>query len=255
MTSDPSWRKIFDDYDIHRHNFADAPFVITSKQINQSCQDFKRPSDKESRILCKQDFRKDKPEIFNEYNLFMLPIKNGIYALIQGEGYFDLPDIETEVIPYQAKLKFPLETSKVGDSEMQHLDYAYASSLIRSFMEDDSLILTIRGRKFTREFSFLAGDHNHTITVRSVQTEVDAGYEGKNRIVLVEAKNSPRRNAIIRQIYYPFRQWQLHTTKPMELIFFEKRGEDCCIWRLEFTDVNHYNSMEILNSARYRILD
>ncbi len=34
---------------------------------------------------------------------------------------------------------------------MQHLDFAYASSLIRTFMEDDTLVLTIRGRKYTPE--------------------------------------------------------------------------------------------------------
>jgi hypothetical protein len=37
---------------------------------------------------------------------------------------------------------------------MQHLDYAYANSLIRTFMNDDSLGLTIRGREYTPSFSF-----------------------------------------------------------------------------------------------------
>ncbi len=38
-----------------------------------------------------------------------------------------------------------LDTTEIGDSEMQHLDYAYAASLIRTFTEDPSLVLTIRG--------------------------------------------------------------------------------------------------------------
>jgi hypothetical protein len=57
------------------------------------------------------------------------------------------------------------------------LDFAYASSLIRTFLEDDSLVLTVRGRKCTPKFSFRVGKQN--ITAESVQTEVDAGYEGK----------------------------------------------------------------------------
>jgi hypothetical protein len=69
---------------------------------------------------------------------------------------------------------------------MQHLDYAYAASLIRTFTEDPSLVLTIRGRKYTPEFEFYVG--KQPIKVSSVQTEVDAGYEGKNQVVLVEAK-------------------------------------------------------------------
>jgi len=50
-----------------------------------------------------------------------------------------------------------LDTTEIGDSEMQHLDYAYASSLIRTFTEDPSLVLTIRGRKYTPEFEFYVG--------------------------------------------------------------------------------------------------
>ncbi|MCS6905074.1 MAG: hypothetical protein RML72_03675 [Bacteroidia bacterium] len=103
---------------------------------------------------------------------------------------------------------------------MQHLDYAYATSLIRNFLEDESLVLTIRGRKYTPKFGFYAGCFYQKVTVESVQTEVDAGYEGKNQIVLVEAKNSQARNIIIRQLYYPFRQWQMHTKKKINLLFF-----------------------------------
>lgn len=82
---------------------------------------------------------------------------------------------------------------------MQHLDFAYTSSLVRTFMNDDSLVLTIRGRKYTPQFSFRVGKQK--ISVESVQTEVDAGYEGKNQVVLIEAKNSKTNNTIIRQLF------------------------------------------------------
>ena len=84
---------------------------------------------------------------------------------------------------YRSKLDFTLDTSVVGNSEMQHLDFAYASSLIRSFLNDESLVLTIRGRKYTPKFEFTVG-HNK-IVVESVQTEVDAGYEGRHQVVSV----------------------------------------------------------------------
>ena len=88
----------------------------------------------------------------------------------------DIPSITSPLIDYRSSFPFDLETSRVGDSEMQHLDYAYALSLIRHFAKDDSLVLTIRGRKYTANFNFLAGGRR--IEVDSVQTEVDAGYEG-----------------------------------------------------------------------------
>ena len=187
MTNDSSWEKIFEDYNILKHDFNKAFFQLTAKQIKKSCQDFKKTSEKEVRILCKQDDREKRPDIFIKNELFLLPIKNGIYNIIKGEGYFDIPEIKSKEIIYDFKLNFKLESSKIGNSEMQHLDFAYASSLIRTFMNDPSLVLTIRGRKYTPEFYFYVNDQK--INVSSVQTEIDAGYEGEKKIVLVEAKN------------------------------------------------------------------
>jgi len=255
QASDKSWRKIFQDYEIDKHDFAQSSFVITNQEIKQSCQNFTQTAEKEVRILCKQDSREDRPEVFKKNNLFLLPVKNGTYAIIQGEGYVDIPDIEVEAEIYKSKLGFSPDTSQVGNSEMQHIDYAYASSLIRSFMNDDTFVLTVRGRKYTPAFSFSVGRYGHTLDVKGVQTEVDAGYESRNAVLLVEAKNSLTDNVIIRQMCYPFRQWQTHTTKSVELIFFEKRNEDYCIWRFVFDDVNSYNSIRFVDSARYRIIE
>ena len=256
MANNSSWLKIFDDYDILGHNFELEPYSLTAKQIKISCQNFKNTSEKEVRLLCKQDSREDRPEIFVENGLFLLPKKNGEYYIVKGEGYVDIPEITTPILNYHKKLNFILETSVVGDSEMQFVDYAYANSLIRTFMNDESLVLTIRGRKYTPFFEFRVGQQ--MLQATSVQTEVDAGYEGMNTIVLVEAKNSHTRNTIIRQLYYPYRQWTVCTTKPVKTLFFEKRivnGENIFyLWLYEFTDPMDYNSIQLVRSARYRIL-
>ncbi len=202
-------------------------------------------------MLAKQDRREDRPDVFVEKGLFLLAPKNGEYAIIQGEGYIDIPEIEQPAKTYLSKLDFKLETSLIGNSEMQHLDFAYASSLIRTFMEDDSLVLTIRGRKYTPKFEFYVG--KHLITTTSVQTEVDAGYEGKNQIVLIEAKNSKSKNTIIRQLYYPFRQWQEHTKKKVNVLFFEKRKSEYFLWQFTFKNVMDYNSIELVRSAKFEI--
>jgi len=247
-----AWQKIFRDLNIHHHNFNKSPFPIEAEQIKRSCQDFLSVGQKEVRILCKHDSREDRPDIFIKKNLFLLPVKNGKYVIVKGEGYVDIPAIEKTQEIYQSQLDFALDTSLVGDSEMQHLDFAYASSLIRTVMNDDTLVLTIRGRKYTPEFSFFVGKHQ--IQVQSVQTEVDAGYEGKSQVVLVEAKNSKTQNVIIRQLYYPFRQWQTHTTKPVVTLFFEKRADTYSIWNFRFKDIRDYNSIELVMSGRFRII-
>lgn len=253
MANSKSWKKIFDDYKILEHDFNKSPFSLSATQIKRACQRFKETGEKEVRILCKQDSREDRPNIFIKNNLFLLPVKNGYYNIIKGEGYVDIPGIKNEEVVYSSKLDFQLDTTKIGDSEMQHLDYAYAASLIRTFTEDPSLVLTIRGRKYTPEFEFYVG--KQLIKVSSVQTEVDAGYEGKKQVVLVEAKNFSATNIIIRQLYYPFRQWQEHTNKKVVTLFFDKaRGADVySIWQFEFTVPKNYNSIKLVKSGKFRI--
>jgi hypothetical protein len=264
------WQAIFDKYKIHKHNFSKEPYVLTAEQIKKATAHFSTTSEREVRVLCKQDSREDRPEVFEKSNLFLLPIKNGMYVILEGEGYVDIPEITTKPIIYQSKLDFELETSQIGNSEMQHLDFeletsqignsemqhldfAYATSLIRSFMNDQSLVLTVRGRKYTPKFDFTAGVFNHKITVESVQTEVDAGYEGKKQIVLIEAKNSQTKNTIIRQLYYPYRQWQYHSSKKINVLFFEKRHDIYSLWNYEFSKIDNYSSIKLLNSNQYEI--
>ena len=249
--SNESWKVIFEAYGIHKKNFDLSPFIISATQIKQATRHFERTSEKEVRILCKQDTREDRPEIFVENGLFLLPIRNGEYAIIKGEGYFDIPPIAGTTSTYRTKLGFQLDTSSIGNSEMQHLDFAYATSLVRTFLQDESLVLTIRGRKYTPRFSFRIGTHD--ITAESVQTEVDAGYEGKNQVVLIEAKNSTTTNVIIRQLFYPFRQWQQHTKKPVKTVFFEKRGDLYSLWQFAFDDPDDYNSIRLERSQCYEI--
>jgi hypothetical protein len=253
MAKDASWEQIFKDHKILEHDFGKSPFYLSAEQIKRSCQKFKKTTEKEVRILCKQDSRKNRPNIFTSNNLFILPVKNGFYNIIKGEGYVDIPEITSEIHEYKAGLGFSLDSSMVGNSEMQHLDFAYASSLVRTFMEDKSLVLTIRGRKYTPEFNFFIGKQK--INVNSVQTEVDAGYEGREQIVLIEAKNKKTKDIIIRQLYYPFRQWQSITKKKVLTLFFEKDKKTgvYSFWQFNFRNTNDYNSIKLVKSGRYII--
>jgi len=136
---------------------------------------------------------------------------------------------------------------------MQHLDYAYASSLIRTFMNDNTLILTIRGRKYTPSFNFRV--NKQLIEVESVQTEVDAGYEGRNQVVLIEAKCFNASNVIIRQLFYPYRQWQEVTKKKVIPLFFEKtvEGNEYSIRQFDFEDPDDYNSIKLVRADKFEI--
>jgi len=248
---DESWELIFDKYNIYDHDFNESPFYITADQIREAFRGFGGGGNRDVRILCKRDTRESRPQVFIEKNLFVLPVKNKEYLILKGEGYIDIPEIHNVTRVYKSKLDFKLETSLVGDSEMQHLDFAYASSLIRTFMKDNSLVLTIRGRKYTPKFSFKVGKFK--IEAQSVQTEIDAGYEGKTQVVLVEAKNVRAQNIIIRQLYYPFRKWQTHTKKAVETLFFVKNNNIYSFWQFNFANIEDYNSIKLAQSASFEI--
>ena len=90
-----------------------------------------------------------------------------------------------------------------------------------------------------------------------MQTEVDAGYEGKNQVVLIEAKNFNATNIIIRQLYYPFRQWQSNTKKRVATLFFDKENQQntYSIWQFDFENPMKYNSIKLVKSGRFKILE
>lgn len=251
MSRDTAWAKIFEYYGVHKHDFDTLPFAISNEQIKAVSRHFDTVGDREVRVLCKQDTRESRPQIFKENGLFLLPTTNRSYVIVRGEGYIDIPSISRATEIYRSKLDFALDTSIVGDSEMQHVDFAYASSLLRTALHDESLVLTIRGRKYTPKFSFNVGKHE--ILVDGVQTEVDAGYEGRTQVVLVEAKSAGAKDTIIRQLFYPYRQWQNATKKQIIPLFFAKSGNEYSFWRFGFDDPQRYNSIALVDSYRFII--
>lgn len=74
-------------------------------------------------------------------------------------------------------------------------------------------------------------------------------------MVLIEAKNIKTDNVIIRQLYFPFRQWQLHTNKKVVTLFFSKSENIYSIWKFEFDNPENYNSIMLKESAKFIIQD
>ena len=107
MADSNSWKAVFDYKNIHSHNFDNEPFILQAEDIKRACQNFTETSQKEVRILCKQDSRDDRPDIFVQNNLFILPKKNGSYYIVKGEGYVDIPDKDSN-----SKITHPITTKK-----------------------------------------------------------------------------------------------------------------------------------------------
>ena len=221
-----------------------------------SAVDVKRLAGEEPRLMAKIDHEEDLPELFRQRGIFILPISNRDYALVRGTGYHRLEPSGQPVRAFHSRLPFTLATAGAGRSEMQHLDFAFNCGLIEEFAGVGSLYLTIRGRRFSPEFTFRVGD-SPPLTARSVQVEVDAGLEAQNHILVIEAKIGVPQTFHVRQLYYPVRFWQsLVPEKTVLPIFFcfDDRTGIYHFWLYRFTDPADYTSIELIRQVCYRIV-
>ena len=255
MTRNEIWEVIVNKTGLSKHNFSTGPFYVAHKEIKEIVSTINAPNNrKEIRILGYQATREQRPQYFIDNNLFLMPASNQEWVVIQGEGYIDIPKINSDAIPVKSKLDFEIESFSVGISEMQYLDFAFVHGITQQFLEDESIELTVRGRRRTPHFNYFVNDVE--VKCEGVQTEVDAGYEGKNSLTLVEAKSSKIKNEIIRQMYFPYRKWLMDIKKPIRNVFFqfEEDSKTLSFWEYGFEDYLKYDSIFLIKSEKYQLI-
>jgi len=162
----------------------------------------------ELRLMAKMDSLADVPAALRRHGYFILPIKNGEYVLVRGNGFHKLENLPEPPTVFRPQLDFDLMTLGVGDSEMQHLDYCYQIGLFEKFAGVAGLRQTIRGRKRMPTIHFSVGRLGPIHVHAGVQVEVDSGCEGRDDIVLIEGKGGQPPDFIVRQLFYPYRKWR-----------------------------------------------
>jgi hypothetical protein len=255
MNTSEIWSQIVYESGLTHHKFSNGPFYVPHKQIKQIVSKIEAPNNKkEIRILGYQATRESRPQYFIENNLFLMPASNKEWVVIQGEGYIDIPEINSDAIPIKSKLDFEIESFNVGISEMQYLDFAFVHGITQQFLKDESIELTVRGRKRTPHFNYFV--NGVEVKCEGVQTEVDAGYEGKNSLTLIEAKSSKIKNEIIRQLYFPYRKWLMDIKKPIRNVFFqfEENSKTLSFWEYGFEDYLKYDSIYLIKSEKYKLI-
>lgn len=208
----------------------------------------------EPRIMAKMDDSKDLPPVFERNGYFLLPTKNGIYAIVRGDG-FHLLEERGQLITHESRIKFHLTTAGRGMSEMQYLDNAYNTGAIEKVIGVGHLYQSIRGREYSKKFDFNVG--NIKIETGSVQIEVDSGLEGEDSIVLMEAKVKTPEDFIIRQLYYPYRHFRIVSPdKKIIPVFFtyEPKEQVYNFWIYEFKDISDYNSIFLKEKKSIKIV-
>ena len=256
MVTKEIWVKIIKETGLINHSFSDGPFYVKHKTIKDIVSDIDAPNNsKEIRILGYQATREQRPEYFIKNNLFLLPASNREWVVVEGEGYIDIPKIKENPIQIKSKLDFKMESLEIGTSEMQYLDSAFVHGITQHFLEDESIELTVRGRKRTAPFNFSV--QGVEVECKGVQTEVDAGYEGRTSLTLVEAKSSNINNEIIRQLYFPFRKWSMDINKNIRNVFFQfdKDSKVLSYWEYGFQDQSKYDSIYLIKAQSYQLVE
>jgi hypothetical protein len=116
------------------------------------------------------------------------------------------------------------------------------------------LVLTIRGRSGTSEFSFDFQDEGkiHHITVDRAQIEIDAGFEGE-KVWLVEAKIGEPEDFLVRQLFYPWRLWKTLTPKEVVPIFLCYANRAFGLFRYTFGNEGNYHSISLVEKQWFTL--
>lgn len=251
LKNDAAWEKLFAKYNILEEIHQTRIFRISATQINEF---------REARLMTKFDHRVNLPQIFRKHDLSILPDSRGTYVI----GAFDayqaiLPDHRTEAVE---PIKFPFpDTIETIDytnlySEVSALLCAYTTGMIADVVGEE-VCLTVMGRMSTSRFSFQIRDLGHpqwhTVDVNSAQCEVDGGFEGETKLVLIEAKNYTVDNFLIRQLYYPYRLWQAKTRKEVVPVFMTYSNDVFTFGVYTFNCPSEYNSLELVCQKSYQI--
>jgi hypothetical protein len=215
-SNDEAWEEIFKELNIAEEFKYSSLFPISAKQINEIGK-------REARLMAKFDTKESLPALFKKFQLNINAVSNGNYIIFKDESqksFIKLPDYTT-LTPkkFFPSLDYPLDTLQFTSkmSESNAIDYAHHSKMLSSYSGENDLRLTTRGRFFSDAFSFQLGKLGD-IDVRSVQIEVDAGYESEKQFLILEAKSSTRDTFNIRQLYYPYRHFQSKTRKEIRTI-------------------------------------
>jgi len=180
-------------------------FVITSKQIKESKQTWSgKKSQFEPRLLCKQDTKECRPNIFKQYGLNILSIKNGTYLLTHDNIYVTLKNLEVQNKNVsKIALKHYSSILQIGDSETSLLDNLRYNGVLEDEIGEKILYGPLLGGRHRCHFTTILGEKK--IVVAGSQYETDGCFETENKVCIIEVKSKSVKSFNIRQLYYPYR--------------------------------------------------
>jgi hypothetical protein len=162
--------------------------------------------------MAKIDSLSERPKVFEELELNILPSERGTYIVFKdskNSSYFSLPSQVQTTPPEQHISRLELESfdsipKTSSYTEFQAIDVAHLSGLLDVFCGAGNLELTTRGRMSSGEFDLWLPEIEHMVRIKNAQIEIDSAYEAQTAIPLIEAKTGFRSDFNVRQLQYPY---------------------------------------------------
>lgn len=243
-----AWMKLFKELDLLRGVAVHGFVRVTPTQI-------KDHTGLEPRLISKHDFGQQRPWLFDQYGLNILPLSGQEYVVGKFNTFEKFPK---NIDSYPVKrLAFPSDIESIDyqnlTSEAVQLNAAFIGGVLTEFLGEESLQHTLSGRMTTGAFDLdISG--LPTMAIAGSQMEVDGGYEGKGCLAIVEAKNKLSCDFNSRQLYYPFRKFeQVMRTKPVRNIYQVFSDGVFNLYEYIFEDLTDFTSIRLMNRCRYTL--
>lgn len=251
---DDKWEILFEKYNIETEIKKNGVFYITADQIREV---------KEPRLMTKFDTKESLPKVFGN-KIAILPVTRGKYVLGEFELYQDFPKMNPDIKRItSAKIPEFYETIDINDirSEANAINIMGIAGILDDFLGEEDMVQTVSGRMSSGDFSFCVDSTNKAcadkklINVQNSQVEIDGGFENHNVFSLIEGKNVVHSNFLVRQLYYPMRLWNAKISKPIRPVFMVYSNNIFRLLEYEFTDINSYSSIKLVNERNYSLED
>jgi hypothetical protein len=223
---------------------------ITAKQIKEARQSWKgRSCQFEPRLLCKQDTRESRPEVFKTYGICILSVKNGEYVLTKRDIYVTLEKWPMPALKITQKHDSCILS--ISASETGILDRLRYNGVLEDIIGESIKYGPLLGGRRRCHFETRLGSRK--VSVKGSQCEIDGCYETENYICIIEVKAREVQSFNIRQLYYPYRAVYDKIGKKKEIIclFIYKDKHFIHIFKYKWNNPNKILDITLISYHKY----
>lgn len=252
-TSD-AWEAIFTEHNLLEAVNTGGYVDLEPRHFNVGAKEY------QIRLLTKMDSSSDVPEIMSNNGLNLLTLSTRSWRLGHFSPFHPLPTW-TPPSSSTPTLSLPSWVESVNLNAPLTSEGSVLSALsLGGVLEDcfrEEVVGTTGGKARAQSFNFQIFDTRlqqyQAIETSGFQYEVDAAYEGRTALHLAEAKKQLMTDFNVRQIYYPFRAWDMRIKKEVRTYFVNFVNGVFDVMQFSFSSPASISSIELVAHNRFVI--